>query len=743
MPTLADKIKAQMSEIRTMFKSPLKVADKGNVDSVLTPSDTDNTDYQQSQREDDYVALVKKHYLDAGQYRRQHEGRILTGVAMFRGYQWVEYSSGSGMLTRIAGTEDPKQRFRWLTFNHIRPLVEMQQAHACYQYPDVWSAPLTDSDEDKAAAATERAILGHCYRINNRMEMLRNAVMGTLIGSTVWICPAWNPSMRADVADGVDPNGNVINPHKAQIGDVEETLRDSLDTYCDPSCLDDPHKGSFMIFAGMVNIGWARQTFERGKYVTPTTCDGNYATLESRLASIADTYGVTTNVSKDLALMLDYWERPSARYPRLYNDDGSIKSKGGRRIIVIGEVLVHSNEWPYEKCDKYPAVQIQYQVNKGSVYGLNMVDDLREPQMAYNTLWSKIVTRINWEKLQIFVPIGSQLSKDFYKDPNDYDKWTVTQGQKPEFSTVPSFSPAYLDALKLIGDEMEYISGVRNVIGNDGIPGNISAETIELAQNIDKSRLHPFIGRIESALAELAEWETSLYRQYGKSFHRLLGLDDKAITGAKDMKGVALAQMDALKNGQCRVVYMPGSGVAKLPAARAEEIMNVFKEGGFGPPGSPASVEGLLTMLQSIRSDENVDKIIANVKRDLAIQQSMQPNPQQVQAQKDDAQAKLQGELEAIRVDGEMKLEGARTQADMNIQNTKDVNAVQLENLRHQNKMAEIMAANQVVPSVSLTGKLGSIATPSAEEAAGLKPDSSAEQAKIVAPPKPAAGNTK
>ena len=719
------------SLINTNQSSAIKVNDPDNIDSQLDPADIDQKEWMPKEEELRYIRIGNRRFKSSSEHKRWIEKFVIEGAAFYAGHQWHEYNSKTHSL--VSMHPDERERYYWQTFNLIEGFVNKKMGHVLGQYPDLWTSPLTTSESDMKSAQVGRSILAHCNRRNSYQQLLRDWVFGALVSSTTYDDLCWDASAEAEVAlpspvAGL-PMGQATQPGQAptdtvnvmykreKIGDVCEKIRLCTDVYPDPNAKT-MDTAEWVIVEESLATGYIKQRWtKRGKFVKATHSDNSDGSFESRVERV--TQGATGKVSATdrptHATVRFMYELPSARYPRVGQPGSARYKRGGRYWVWSGDVLLECREWPYDKCDGYPLIGVRWKHNLRSIWGDNFVTPLKDPQRALNKAWTKILGRMDSDKLSLMVPRSSKLSPDAYTNPYDYQKFTYDMaGGQMLWNQPPPLGPFHFNVATGCYQIMCNIAQVHDLVSDDNLPPNLSGKAIELWQTEDKSTAHMWVTReLEPALVKRAEWQLALYKQFGTQQPRLLGLDDKGIPASpvKREQFVVLEKVDleALKDGRCRVICTPGSGIAKNPVSQDEDIAEMFKAGAFGPPGTPPSVMAVLKLKQSIRNDENIDNIIEAVKQ----YDAAQPNPLQVQQQKDaSAQAALQAQqeheqaLQAIRVDAERQIQQARVDAE-----------TQLDNIRTENQL-RIEQFKASVPSVALTGKLDNVGLPAAEQIA-------------------------
>ncbi|HEY3332594.1 MAG TPA: hypothetical protein VGK19_21365 [Capsulimonadaceae bacterium] len=546
---------------------------------------------------DDLVAAVRERYEESAYARTVHDNVILTSMAFEAGKQWVEYNSATGRLDSLIGDDDA---YYFITNNQIRPLVLQNMVRATQTRPDMWVAPLTESETDRLAAEEARSILAHCSRLVDRSALLREWVFGALVSSTTFVKVCWDPTREAEIAVEFDNAGNVRRIAKAAIGDVRESVLLPLDVYPDPKAqrMDDC---DWVIHARVCSMAQIAARYpERAGDVRADTIEALHGGVEQRLAMITDDAMRYAEAQCDAATVLEMWEKPSAACPR------------GRLVTVAGDVLLRDDPWPYTKTDSYPFIPLAFNTNISSLYGRNMVSDMVPHQMAINRILSNYIGRAITDKLTVLIRDGAGVSPDDYTNPRNHQKIYYT-GTPPTYQQPPPLSGANFQLIEFLLNQMENIAGVHDV-SQGTLPrssGSLAAASIHLLQNADQSKLSVFVGNIESALTQLGEWELALYRQFGLQEPRLIGLDDQAVPGKAITRAAAFA---ALRNGgNCRVVVTPGSGMARMPEAKAQQLERWYQMGVFGPPGSPAATKTFLEEQDTVRSDDLAERVSARL----------------------------------------------------------------------------------------------------------------------------------
>lgn len=749
---MPNALKNGLNSAVNVFKGAFGVRDTESLDSQVERSDLTKPDSEPATGDEEVlINLGEERFEEARVGRWAHNARAFSGIAMFQDKMdcyWDEESGSMQPLPGLGGNSNPdfQERMRQSYWNIIRRTAEGAVARITASVPDSWAAPQTDNPADKQAAQIMRAVNAHCGRITNRAEMLEEALLVAFISTTCFIEVGWDWTKWADV--GIPQPDGSIAYHRAQIGDVCNHLMLCIDAYPDPNASlanGDIHNGAYFIKRCTRTLAFIQEKW--GKTVQATSVSSTYGFLEQRLEWIAGDRSRQMAKMDHCTDVTEVWEKPSKRYP-----------KGRFWVYSADKTMLYCGEWPYKNedgtpyADKYPFVPVAYQKNQASIWALNGVDSLKPIQRTLNRLATYLNTRLEWDRPTLFVSDQAGISpEDFQAELGKIvpfeDKGNGDAGIQWNQPPAP---PAWLfDYWKQLIQQSEYISGIHDFNADTATPPN-SGKELELRVQQERDRLGPPTRHAQNVIVELQTWDGVFYRQFGTQFPRLLGVDDKGNTG-QDAAQAQLVDLRALKNGAYRVVLAPGSGASKTMAAKEErldEIMKVLAS----PNMNPALAKFYLSQCDDIRSDAQTDELMVGLQAYYASQSQQAAQVQQMkgdQAQQQLAQktqqeqqaaqiAQQTAEAEAaIRVHSETQIQGARSIADQEAQNSEARQAMVLENAKFEHQMAILQANHQAPPSYSVSAKLalGPTASIGAEEAMGLPADSPKEVKEAAQPP--------
>lgn len=725
---------------KKLVRGTKKLVNSDNVDSQIGRSDlTHAPSAEPSWDESKLISLAERRYREARLARLVINEQIVTGLALYRGDHYSYYNAQTGTMEPIdSQASDLKERFAFKRANICRVMAERVLARLTASFPDAWAAPLTSSPEDKQAAQVARSVTAHTARATCREEIIRQLALMSILTTTNFVECSWDPKAEADV--GLRQADGSVTYKRARVGDVRNTLLLPIDLYPDPNCYMSP-KGldgaAYIIKREIRSVDYIEEKW--GVAVEPSLAEPSYASLLTRLEMNATGLPQEANLSRNSAEITSCLELPSPQYT------------DGRYWVVCGTQMLHAGPWPYTKRDSYPYAAFSFAANPGCIWGLNLMDILRDTQMSLNTLNSYLAGRTAWDRPVQMVPDNAGIAPADLLDQHfgKVIRYKAPQfgGAQPTWTFPPPPGPFYFQEHQRLIQLAEYLAGVHDIQGNEGAPPNLSGAAYDLLMQEDKSRLGPVIERLAGVVVKLQEWDIALMAQFGASAERMLGLDDKSMPSGPggidpaEAGQAGLVDVAALQRGQCRVVLSKGSGEAKLPAAleeRLDQVMVIIKD-------LPAPLaEFYLSQLQSIRSDAQVDRLLEGMRALDAQRAAQAPNPmgvaalkaqaeqQQMQAEQQQAQLQLQAQTQA---------EVAKAQIDAHTQG--QIEAIKLDaqmrmaqvTFSHALSLAEAQSQMQKAPTIAIAVKTGPTATASAEEKAGLEPDSESDLKTIMQPP--------
>lgn len=613
------------------------------------------------ENEQQVVDDILKFYKDAQMSRLFLERDWLISQAFRVGHQWVEWNVGTGQLACLYDREDPEERYRHITVNLIRECMLLVGAAVTQSRPDVNFSPLTGRDIDVAATQEARAINDHCDREFCDDLQLRALVDLALTSTTAFLYQYWDPKKKEDVPV-FDPMGNVVGMKKLPVGGVREEIVPAYYVYPDPKAKTWQHCGRLCHVAIRDINEMIDEYGDAAKGLQPDTYSTPAGFIESRLDWINRDFGQSTfNTIKNAVTVYSVWDKPNTKFPK------------GRYIVVASNRVLRYEDWPYEDKENFPFTPLGFEYIPHSLWALNNVLHLIPLQMTYNRVYSRIMDRLQNDRLTILMQRGTEAGPDAYESDRQKEVIYYNMGaQPPVFQQPPPLNPEWFTMLNAVKADMQEMSGARDV-SRGMVPGGVTAaQAIEMLQVANASQLAPFLGNIERFVEMRAERRVSLYAQFATGVPRLVGMAET------DDPAQALTNVHAFRalrgGGKTRVVVTPGSAKPRSPDAENERIVEWFKEGMFGPPIDPMAATAAWKAMDHAKSDEVVEELL-----------KMRLTMLQEQAAK--AAQAGQGQMSPVLIEAQAKAQAQAAQTQ---------HAAELEAIRHHHEMEKIKMQHEM-----------------------------------------------
>lgn len=717
-------------------QSPIRLRDRNNVDSELSPFDfEDMPSYSHDPRERALLQLCQKRFRASAIQRYMHEREWVMSTGFDRGNQFVEWRDATNRPELLLDPNDPNRSY--VTANLIgNSIIPKLLAYATMTSPDAMVRPLTRRPIDAAAAAEARDILAHYDQEFGQAQMLEWVDLA-LTMSTTFLKVIWVPTKEALIGYFDHEQGLVVE--NAPVGDIDEIVVPPLEVYPDAKARSWKYL-QHLTHAKRMPLTWFQETFgDRGRAVKgePFGLASGWASWwETRLDSITGEAYRSTNLAgqDDSALYYECWELPTPRYPK------------GRLIRYANDLILTEPDeldWPYERNDAFPFVPLGFKNKFGTIWALNAVHDAIPIQRIINEEISRMNDLMETERPTILVPEGGKVKYSDTQDRRLYAEIRYAPGLAPTYQLPPPVGAHRFQFLESMMNVLEDITGVHDV-SKARVPANLdSGVAIAITRESDTTVLKGFLTNIEKACEERAKWRIAHAAQFFDE-PRLMSIaqsdDDNDI--AMDVKS-----FEALTNGgKCRVVVVPGSATYQSPEQRIARWMDILKSGALS---NPQGIPALLAIFDQIGfelSDTMAQNLKGAIQDMMAIEQQLNGSPQQqaaaqAQAQAQIAQVQAQIELMKTHIQAQYnaQTEDNRTKADIAIAANKAQVEAQADTREFAAKLA-LQEHDKTVPNTSIAAKLtlGSQAAPSAEQMMGLTPDNPAEIKEMNKKPEPA-----
>ena len=287
--------------------------------------------------------------------------------------------------------------------------------------------------------------------------------------------PYWNPQKGRKFDDG---NGNVLHE-----GDVDCCVVPFFELKFDTSCStwDDI---KWACHDKIRTVEYIKDVY--GKEVQAES--GLTATnlYEAKLLTLsAEGSGISYNKLTDSAVIHEYWELPSSKYPK------------GRRITTCADkVLLYVEDIGFGEQDDterelpfFPFFHIKV---PGRLIPTCLVEQLIPIQREYNKSRSQIIENKNLFGNPILIAPKGCLDEEPTNEPGQFIEYNIV-GSKPEYLQPPVMGTEIYQNIEILNAELEFVSGQHETSHGTTPTGVTSGTAIGFLQEQDDTKLGPSI----------------------------------------------------------------------------------------------------------------------------------------------------------------------------------------------------------------------------------------------------------
>lgn len=508
-------------------------------------------------------------------------------------YWWLNESNKllwQSTVTFTSGGGKPPHRIR-NQYNAIRPIVEGKISAATQRTPGYQVLPTTTDSERASAARNSERMARYGYdkwRLRNmRMDVVKLALSG---GGEGFAMPYFDPNVGPYSAV-LDDEGKMS--HVGQ-GEIRYRVFNGNEVYWEPSVSFEDSTWWATEQAVPIDVIISKYDYSGGK-ITPDAAASDVPTDK--------------NNTKNLAMVVDYYERPSARIPN------------GRKLCICnGRVIYPPEDYPLRTAPsvEYPEGQVldepiihrlAYTHDTESHRDLGLVWQLIDYQRTYQDCWNKL---LEWKNRclvpRMKAPIGS-LIKQPDDEPGGIDWFKPTGGMTPEWEQPPRIPQELVQMRDDVLRDMRAIAADEQF---DAGP-DVAAKTVQTVLETSRARWASFLG-------DLAEYDSRFMR------HCLLLVarhytEKRTITVLDNRFGPYT--LDAFRGAQLLdqqdVIVLPSSIAVMTRETQEQRIFDFADRQWIPPQAAMAAIntglwEGLI---ESYELDKGrINRIIRKIKDD-------------------------------------------------------------------------------------------------------------------------------
>ena len=403
--------------------------------------------------------------------RDAYELQAYLNISYFLGKQWIKTDRASNRLVEPP-CEPWQVRF---VANKVQPIVRTELAKLTKNKFVMYVNPATtDNNDIRAARVAEKVVEWAEYELGLQALDRDNCLWGLTTGIS-FMKPYWNPNKGRKFNDGT---GKMIHE-----GDIDCCVVPFFELKFDTSC-STWEDVKWVCHDKVRTVEYIKDTY--GIEVKAESGLSATNLYEAKLLTLsANGDGISYNKLKDSAVIHEYWEAPSGKYPN------------GRRITTCAEkVLFYDEDIGFGAQDDterelpfFPFFHIKV---PGRLMPTCLCEQLIPIQREYNKSRSQIIENKNLFGNPILIAPRGCLDEEPTNEPGQFIEYNLV-GAEPKYLEPPAMGAEIYKNIDILNAELEFVSGQHEVSHGSTPTGVTSGTAIGFLQEQDDTKLSPSI----------------------------------------------------------------------------------------------------------------------------------------------------------------------------------------------------------------------------------------------------------
>ena len=461
------------------------------------------------------VAQILEDFEERNRERKPFERQWQTNANFVVGNQFCS-------IDNFGNTCSVDKDFEWQenqVYNYLASMYESRLAKLARVRPQMTVLPSTSEEKDIKSAKVSKSILKSIEHKLNLSRLIAKATKWSELTGTVFYKVIWNSDGGRII--GVDEKGKNIRE-----GDVDISVCPPFEIYPDNIACESIDDCRSIIHARAYHIDQIKQNWGvdvKGQDIDVISCDST----ENVGASFTTmNTSVIKTTKKNHAIVLEYYQRPSADYPK------------GRLIIIAGDQLVYNGELPFQDDGDnnygFPFVRQISQEQSNNFFGTTIINRIIPLQRALNATKNRKYEFMNRIAQGILAVEDGSVDTDLLEE----------EGVKPgkilvyrQGSTPPAFMASgglpsdFSSEEDRIMNQMTVLSGLSDLTSAISTYANMSGTALQLLIEQDDAKLTTSAEEIRNAIKIVGTHILRLYKQFvtNKRIGRIIGGDNREV----------------------------------------------------------------------------------------------------------------------------------------------------------------------------------------------------------------------
>lgn len=503
--------------------------------------------------------------------RTTFENNVITNTAYILGYDGVFYDSRSRQLRPYVGSGGGMSKSR-VHANLVLPTAQNRLSRLAKNPPKYDVRPNTNSVEDKDAARLTLKVINNVWDKERINEKRIDLLMWMQQGGHAWGKVYWDP-MR----------GKQMPTEDGKIefeGDIGFDVCSPLEIYVDPLARN-LQDAQWVIQAKIRKLSYFRNQYgEKGKEVKAESAwlSSLQSLIRINNMSSKSMGGQFDQESKDSAIELAYYEKPSKKYP------------DGRMVVCANSVILAYKALPVGEINfvKFDDVKVG-----GKFYSESLITHLRPLQDQYNRNLRRKAEFLNKGlNLKFIAAKGHGLTEESLNDSTEVIQYNpVPQAERPTDVKAPQLPQYVYTDGEAIKSDMSELSGLSEVSKGNLPSASIPALGMQILQEADETRIGIVTESNENSWSDVGRLIAKYAAKFYTNTRYLKEAGQSSEYTVREFTGEDLRE-------SFDVIVIKGSTLPNSKTLQRQELLNAYQQGILGDPADAGLRRKLLQWLE-------------------------------------------------------------------------------------------------------------------------------------------------
>lgn len=486
---------------------------KEQPDKMENPSDNEVVDIQEHLYKEEIVTFVNNEFDRRQQERIPFELQWRLNMNFLNNHQYCDINNYTNTI------EDMQKPFYWTeqeVYNHIAPIVETRLSKLGRVKPAMTVLPATSNLDDIQTTKVCKSILKATQRklkISDKIDTANGwaEICGSVFYKNIW-------DMKAGQLIGYYGEEPLCE------GDIDTSIVPAYEVYPDNQFNDGPDNCRSIIHAKAYTVSDIKEIWN----VTVLGTEVDVYSLGMSNISLgglgynATIPFVAPTIKKDAAIVKEYQELPSKKYPN------------GRLIIVANDELLYYGDLPYKNGEDgkrtFSLVRQNCIDRPGCFWGSTVIERCIPIQRSYNAVKNRKHEFLNRCAIGVITyEDGTLLNEDELEEDGVAPGTLLPRklgSAAPTFLNNGVLPPEFAQEENQLEEQFNLISGVSELSRNSTAPTGVGSGTaLGILNEQDETRISLTANNIKKAQIENGKQYLRLYKQFatGPRMDRLVG----------------------------------------------------------------------------------------------------------------------------------------------------------------------------------------------------------------------------